>query len=410
MLPHPPVPTTMGFQQAQRQDPPAILDRLAFLPLELQKHILYDYLTVSSSPCILSLFVPDWAVCARAADPVNEIYDLQRIDVYTKSASVSGGGGGSVRGKYESGVRHGYGDHASFPLMRQVNGSHDQQHGTLLLEKELGRRFPAAMNWALRDLGRNGLRVFEQVWPRGHDDGVGRCMASGALVFREAGRGHGRDADYSRATGAAAPASAKSDTSSLSLPRHLMFNSVPSDPWLQLRLRRNAVTDFRCEMAFVIERGLPDGEFIAVDWTAMTRLETLFLDLRTYASGSGGGFLQDAIRRAAVKMGCLRLRCLVIAGLRTGERYGRSQVCEWETDEQDEVDGEVNWVKVFAPALGEGGRLVFIDRRVVDVDWDAWRVRAEGEGLLARQGREGEDGSCDTGAYLKHLDRVMGGR
>ncbi|KXH48675.1 hypothetical protein CSIM01_13032 [Colletotrichum simmondsii] len=392
----------MDYQQARHQNPPTILDRLTLLPLELQKHILYDYLTVSSSPCILSLFVPDWAVCARASDPVNEIYDLQRIDVYTK-----GGGGGSVRGKYESGVRHGDGDHASFPLMRQIEGSHDQQHGALLLEKELGRRFPVAMDWALRDLRRNGLRVFEQVWPRGHDDGVGRCMASGALVFREAGCGHGLDSDHSH------PGRAATSDMSLSLPRHLMFNSVPSDPWLQLRLRRNAVTDFRCEMAFVIEGGLIGEEFIAVDWAAMTQLETLFLDLRTYASGSGGGFLQDAIRRAAVKMRCLRLRCLVIAGLRTGESYGRSRVCERETDEQeDQVDGEVNWVKVFAPALGEGGRLVFIDRRVVDVDWDAWRVRAEGEGLLVRQGEvdEGEDGGCGTGAYLKHLDRVMGDR
>ncbi|KAK1725707.1 uncharacterized protein BDZ83DRAFT_576074 [Colletotrichum acutatum] len=389
----------MDLQQALQQGHPTILDRLTLLPLELQKHILYDYLTVSSSPCILSLFVPDWAVCARASDPVNEIYDLQRIDVYTK-------GGGSVRGKYESGVRHGDGDHASFPLMRQADGSRErqQQHGALLLEEELGKRFPAAMDWALRDLGRNGLRVFEQVWPRGHDDGIGRCMASGALVFRETSCCHGRGADHSHPRRAA-----RSDTS-LSLPRHLMFNSLPSDPYLQLRLRRNAVTEFRSDMAFFIERGFPDEEFIAVDWAAMMQLETLFLDLRTYASG-GGGFLRDAIRCAAVRMGCLRLRCLVIAGLRTGERYGRSRVCEWEKDEQqEEVDGEVNWVKVFAPALGEGGRLVFVDRRIVNVDWDAWRVRAEGEGLLVRQGEEDEDGGRGAGAYLRHLDRAMGDR
>lgn len=404
----------MDHQQVPRQNPPTILDRLTLLPLELQKHIIYDYLTVSTSPCILSLFVPDWAVCARASDPVNEIYDLQRIDVYTKG---SGGGsrGGSARGKYESGVRHGDGDHASFPLMRQIDGPHKQQQqqqycALLLLEEELGRRFPAAMDWALRDLGRNGLRVFEQVWPRGHDDGVGRCMASGALVFREAGCGHGRDAGHSHPRRRVAAAA--SDMS-LSLPRHLMFNSFPSDPCLQLRLRRNAVTDFRCEMAFVIERGLPDEEFVAVDWAAMTQLETLFLDLRTYVSGGvDGGFLLDAIRRAAVRMGCLRLQCLVIAGLRTGERYGRSRVCEWETDEQQQQEEEedVNWVKVFAPALGEGGRLVFVDRRVVDVDWDAWRVRAEGEGLLVREGEEGEDGGCGTGTYLRHVVRVMSDR
>ncbi|KAK1638427.1 hypothetical protein BDP81DRAFT_470686 [Colletotrichum phormii] len=306
----------MDHQQAPYDGPSTIFDRLAFLPLELQKHILYDYRTVSS-PCLLSLFVPDWAVCTRASDPVNEIYDLQRIDVYTK-------GGGSVRG---------------------------------------------------------------------------RCMASGALVFREDSGGRGQDADHPHPTGKV-PTKLEM---SLSLPRHLLFNSFPSDPWLQLRLRRNAVTDFRCEMALLIERG-PD-EFIAVDWAAMTQLETLFLDLRTYAA-QGGAFLRDGIRRAAVKMGCLRLRCLVVAGLKTGERYGRSRGGAWETDE--EVDGEeVNWVQVFAPALGEGGRLVFVDRRVVDVDWDAWRVRAEAEGLLVPEG-EREEGGCVTEKYLRHVDRVRG--
>ncbi|KAK1671198.1 hypothetical protein BDP55DRAFT_560945 [Colletotrichum godetiae] len=385
----------MDHQQTPHDGPSTILNRLAFLPLELQKHIIYDYLTVSS-PCLLSLFVPDWAVCARASDPVNEIYDLQRIDVYTK-------GGGSVQGKYECGVRHGDGHHAPFPLMRQADDGwgdqQHQQHGALLLD-ELGKRFPVAMDWALRDLGRNGLRVFEQVWPRGHDDGIGRCMASGALVFCEGGRGRGRDADYPRPTGTV-PTNLGMP---LLLPRHLLFNSLPSDPWLQLRLRRNAVTDFRCEMAFVIERG-PE-EFVAVDWTAMTQLETLFLDLRTYAAQGGGTFLRDGIRRAAVKMGCLRLRCLVVAGLRTGEKYGRSRGGAWETDEE-EVDGEVNWVQVFAPALEEGGRLVFVDRRVGDVDWDAWRVRAEAEELLVPEGERGE-GECVTEKYLRHVDRVMG--
>ncbi|EXF79281.1 hypothetical protein CFIO01_02016 [Colletotrichum fioriniae PJ7] len=96
MLSHPPMRATMDHQQVPRQNPPTILDRLTLLPLELQKHIIYDYLTVSTSPCILSLFVPDWAVCARPSDPVNEIYDLQRIDVYTKG-SGGGSSGGSAR-------------------------------------------------------------------------------------------------------------------------------------------------------------------------------------------------------------------------------------------------------------------------------------------------------------------------
>ncbi|OHE92317.1 hypothetical protein CORC01_12379 [Colletotrichum orchidophilum] len=390
----------MDLQQA----PPSrgnltVLDRLTLLPVELQKQVLLEYLTVSKPPCALALFVPDWGVCAHASDPVNEIYDLQRIDVYIKGVA-------GAKGEFEFGVNHGDGDHASFPLMKQMEKSpppHGQHDGASLRE-ELDKRFPTAMEWALRDIGRNGLGGFEQIWPRGPDDEVGRRMAGGALVFREES---GRERLRGRVVNRHPLTRAADWKSSMESPRHLMFNGFPSDPWLQLRLRRNALTNFRCEMEIVVERG---SELRAVDWAAMTQLETLFLDLRTYARG--GSLHRDGIRRGAARMGCLRLGCLVVAGLRTGERYVQSRspgwrLCEWETDDE-EVGGGVNWVKVFSPALGEGGRMVFVDQRVVDVDWDGWRVRAEGSGLLLPAVEEGLDGDRVSEAYLRHVDKVMG--
>ncbi|KAJ0159515.1 hypothetical protein CTA2_9547 [Colletotrichum tanaceti] len=363
----------------------SILDRLAFLPAELQGQILSEVLTVSS-PCALSLFIPDWGVCSHAANPVNAIYDLQRIDVYIRGAA-------GARGRFETRVRHDNHDHMLLPLMEQANSG--------ALVRELTRRFPAAMEWALQDLEQRRLRSFEQLWPRGPDDEIGRCMAGGALVFRECGgTACGTRYDDGLDTGGPTPAGGAV------LPRHMMLNGVPRDPWQQLRLRRNALTNYRLKMRIFVERG---PELLAVDWAAMTQLETLFIDLRAYGRDRGS---EDGIRLGAAGMGCLRLRCLVVAGLRSGARYVRPtgwRACDWEADET-EVDGGMNWVKVFRGAVREGGRLVFVDRRMLDISWEAWAMRAEKEGLLARAKPEGDGevvGGLRDAAYLRHVDRVL---
>ncbi|KAK1987097.1 hypothetical protein LZ30DRAFT_580735 [Colletotrichum cereale] len=363
-----------------------IFDRLALLPVELQCQVLFEFLT-ESSPCALSLFVPDWGVCAHAADPVNDIYDLQRIDVYTRGAGV-------VRGKFETRVRHDdddAGGHVVFPSAKQTT-----PNGSDVLMGELGRRFPDAMGRALRDLERYGLSCFEQLWPRGPDDEIGKCMAGGALVFRErrGGTAGGLDAGPTPARAAAPPFP----------PRHMMFNGAPRDPWRELRLRRNALTGFRLEMRLLVERG---PEFLAVRWCDMTQLETLYLDLRAYGRGRAG---EDSIRLGAAGMACLRLGCLVIAGLRSGDRYARPagwQLCDWETDEV-EAGGGANWVKVFCGAVREGGRLIFVDRRMLDISWEGWRMRAEKEGLLAPEAEEAVVGESENAAYVRHVGTVTG--
>lgn len=353
------------------------LDRLATLPVELQHRVLSELLPVSTA-CALELFVPDWGVCAHATDPVNEIYDLQRVDVYTR-----GIGGG--RGKLDSRAHHGDDDHAFYPSKKEMDPR---------VLRALLQRFPVAMEWALRDRARNCLRCFRQLWPRGPDDEIGKCMSGGGLVFGEGGRpAHALSVEGP----AAGPALGVGQ-----LPRHLMFNGFAKDPWFQLRLRRNALTNFGVEMKIFIEVG---ASLVEVEWGALAQLETLFLDLRAYGRDQPQ---EEAIRKGAAGMKCLRLECLVIAGLRSGNRYVRPagwESCEWERDER-EIDGEVNWVKVFCGALREGGRLVFVDRRMLDINWESWRMRAEKEGLLPVV-EEARLGECGDGAYLRHVDKVL---
>ncbi|GKT40192.1 uncharacterized protein ColSpa_00373 [Colletotrichum spaethianum] len=351
-----------------------ILDRLASLPVELQHQVLFGFLTVSS-PCALSLFVPDWGVCKHTASTINAIYDLQRVDVYIRGA-------GAVRGKFETGMRHDDGRHVIFPLMKQMTPDDSSE-----LMEELVRRFPAAMEGALRDIKQHVLQRFEQLWPRGPDDELGKCMAGGSLVFRECGETtRGGSAD-GLDTG---PNPAKA-----ALPRHLMLNGLLRDSWRELRLRRNALTSFRLEMKLFVKRG---PELLAVEWSAMTQLESLYLDLRAYRRGRA---TEDSIRLGAAEMACLRLESLVIAGLKSGDRY----LCDWETDEK-ETDGGVNWVKVFCGAVREGGKLMFIDQRMLDINWEGWRMRAQKERLLPNV-EEAVVGESGNATYLRHVDNVL---
>lgn len=352
-----------------------ILDRLTHLPVELQRKVLSELLS-AETPCAFALFVPDWGVCCHATNPVNLVYDLQRTDVYTRG---TGGDGG----RYDSGVVHGGRDHVVFP-MRAGAGSHD----ACALMDRLSTRFPVALDWVLRDIERDRLRVFEQVFPRAPDDGIGKCMSHGALVY---GSGPGGQ------TGPEARVP----------PRHLMFNGIAKDPWFQLRLRRNPETKIGFGMRLFVETAAAAADILEVDWGVMPQLETVFLDLRSYGRGKTG---EDSIRKGASKMSCLRLRCLVIAGLRSGKWYVRPpgwELCEWEADDR-EADGGVNWVKVFCGAVREGGRLIFVDQRIADVDWRGWRGKAEREGLLPVVEEEPQLGESGEAAYLRHVERVMG--
>ncbi|OLN97013.1 hypothetical protein CCHL11_02252 [Colletotrichum chlorophyti] len=341
------------------------------LPVELQQKVLFELLSTRSA-CAFSLFVPEWAICEHTADPVNEVYGIQRIDVYTKPMDGS-------RGRFESGSKH---DHIFFPARTDLVSE-------AVLVK-LRARFPGALECAEKDLERARLRCFQQQWPRDPDGDVGKCMAAGALVFTERNR-------WNSNSGSGTAFETRVP------PRWLMFNGFPNAPWTQFGTRRHAMTASVLEMRVLVDRG---AAMLQIKWEALTSLEMLFLDLRLYGQGRAA---EDAIRAAATGMRCLRLECLVIAGLRSGQGYVRPrgwEMCDWEEDDK-ETDGEMNWVKVFHGAVRKGGRLIFLDRRMANVDWKAWRTRAEREGLLPDVDESLARKQGDT-TYLGHVGRVLG--
>ncbi|KAI8284685.1 Urea active transporter [Colletotrichum sp. SAR11_57] len=149
-----------------------------------------------------------------------------------------------------------------------------------------------------------------EVYTRGVNGG--KYMAHGGLVFGEYDPVEQQDKlDH--------PPAPTAEMQMCELPRHLMFHSVPKDPWFRLRLRRNPEPKIGFGMRFFVEAG---ASMLQVDWSVMPQLETVFLDLRSYGRGyrgSRGKPEDDGIRRGAAEMSrCLRLQDLVIAGLRSG--------------------------------------------------------------------------------------------
>ncbi|KAI1421604.1 hypothetical protein F5Y12DRAFT_766624 [Xylaria sp. FL1777] len=104
-----------------------------------------------------------------------------------------------------------------------------------------------------------------------------------------------------------------------------------------------------------------------LSWSQMPNLETVLLDLRIYSHDLNterrclSKF--DIIGRAQEMSRKLQLSTLVLAGLQS---YSFYEVYNGETaqviEQLDKINGEPNWIKIFRPALREGGRIVLVDR------------------------------------------------
>ncbi|GAW20228.1 hypothetical protein ANO14919_097270 [Xylariales sp. No.14919] len=128
----------------------------------------------------------------------------------------------------------------------------------------------------------------------------------------------------------------------------------------------------RMKEAFNKALDLDRSAHLWLSWSRMPNLESVFLDLRFYSHDSNTerrSFSKTQIIQRAVEMGHhLQLRILVLAGLQSYSFYTRFDgmtVCHVE--EQDTINGEPNWIKIFRPAIREGGKLVLVDKLTDEV-------------------------------------------
>ncbi|KAI1818954.1 hypothetical protein F4861DRAFT_534834 [Xylaria intraflava] len=106
-----------------------------------------------------------------------------------------------------------------------------------------------------------------------------------------------------------------------------------------------------------------------LSWSQMPKLESVFLDLRVYSSGlnTEQKWLSkfDIIARARIMGQYLQLKILMIAGLQSYEfkiEYeGRTAS---DLEQWDKIENEPNWIKIFGPAIREGGKIILVDKYI----------------------------------------------
>ncbi|TGJ83102.1 hypothetical protein E0Z10_g5669 [Xylaria hypoxylon] len=104
-----------------------------------------------------------------------------------------------------------------------------------------------------------------------------------------------------------------------------------------------------------------------LSWSRMQNLESVFLDLRFYSHNLNTErrcLSKSQIIERAEEMGHhLQLRVLVLAGLQSYNFHVEYDgIMAHHIEEQDIIHDEPNWIKIFRPAIQEGGKIILVDK------------------------------------------------
>ncbi|KAI1364636.1 hypothetical protein F5Y08DRAFT_353436 [Xylaria arbuscula] len=107
--------------------------------------------------------------------------------------------------------------------------------------------------------------------------------------------------------------------------------------------------------------------FLRLSWSKMPNLESVALDLRLYSHHTNTRrrcLSKNEIIARANEMGChLKLKTLVLAGLQSYDFfYDYERKSAHEIEQLEALNGEPNWIKIFRPAVREGGRIILVDK------------------------------------------------
>ncbi|KAK1769403.1 hypothetical protein QBC33DRAFT_617557 [Phialemonium atrogriseum] len=158
--------------------------------------------------------------------------------------------------------------------------------------------------------------------------------------------------------------------------QHLVLNTVPS-LWDLKNTDFGTMPDYPQDIApgvleaidaqLAVERSF----HLIADWAAMTRLESVFLDVRPFSRSKLG---EADIAAAACGLAGRGLKLLVVAGLRSFEYYTGPEPMEMGPDSDAEDDGKDggraynpggwDWIRLFRDAVRPGGKLILVDKQL----------------------------------------------
>ncbi|KAI2606568.1 hypothetical protein GGR54DRAFT_644182 [Hypoxylon sp. NC1633] len=321
------------------------------LPPEIMSMIISS--AIDSEPrCALDLLVPDWSTCIRGNPELEKELDLTRIVTYTRGV-----------GKQSSTLSTMFG--------------HEYRGDILLSMKSLDDNILRLNAWycneAVRSFFQEGTQTFHLgVGDLSDDVAKESSQKSWNKSFPIRGERLKDILPFDDEPIETIKRRMPSGTPyTFRLLRHIVVHSpltLMKVDACSLAGPDTKISDANLELldvAIDLDRGSP----LWLSWSQMPMLESVLLDLRIYSHdlNTDRGCLckSDIIGRAQEMSRWLQLKLLVIAGLQSYsfETSYKSYTAE-RIEEDDEVDGEPNWIKVFMPAVRPGGKLILVDRLI----------------------------------------------
>ncbi|KAI0838852.1 hypothetical protein F5Y06DRAFT_303488 [Hypoxylon sp. FL0890] len=319
------------------------------LPPEVLSRIFSS--AMDSDPiCALDLLVPDWRICKRENPLLEKCLEITRVVTYTR-----GSDGKASRLAVNFG--HGDRDHIFLPMKS--------------LDDRLLRLNKRYYNEVVRSFFQEGTQVFHfaaDTVPENITDES--FLEPEGKTFPIRGR---RTLDIipfdDETTNPPKKKTPNGETYIFKILRHVVIHSPLSLMDVDARTivgPEAQISEANLE-ALDIDIDFDRAAPLWLSWSQMPMLESVLLDLRIYSHDLNtrrGIVGKSEIIRQAREMGrWLRLKLLVISGLQSYsfetsyESYTAKRV-----EEDDEIDGEPNWIKIFMAAVRPGGKLILVDR------------------------------------------------
>jgi hypothetical protein len=384
------------------------------LPPEVISRIIVESVT-ETSECALSLLCPEWNLCHRRHAELEQILRCTRVDTFTLPSTPG------ERGHVSTTFGHGPEDHIWLPRIR------DPRQEALTAEGGLPSFYRREV---LREGVRNSVIVVDQEITEIDWQDLPPSFAQKGIILREKDKisllpfvddvrylcrkrgvtveavygvdGVEKDRFPRIVTGAGGVGHGNDEEEQPEYLyrriRHLVLNTIPDFATLSLLevstnapaslgefVRRNIDSAIPEEFAWEdrVEKRL---EFerranLCLEWSRLTDLESLFVDLRGIAHSEGWRrkpyVLYEHVVDLASSLQGKGLKILVIAGLRSEGRYPGPEpatIIEIDEGEWDPATklwrvtrgNKINWWRLFRGVVRPGGRLILVDKRQGD--------------------------------------------
>ncbi|XXG98163.1 hypothetical protein Hte_004484 [Hypoxylon texense] len=304
----------------------------------------------SNPKCALDLLVPDWKVCSREKPIHEEFLEIAQVATYTRGTD-------SAVSTFSTTFGHDDKDHIFLP-MKSLDG------GLMVVNT-------TCHNEIVRSFFQEGTQVFKL----GESSLPTNIADEGFITdWRDAFPLRGKHLRNILPFDDEQPAEKRKTPSGppylFKLLRHVVINSPLSLIDADARSMIGSGTTIAEANLGALNNAidLDRTSQLWLSWSQMPLLESVLLDLRVYSHdlNTDRGFLSkgEIIGRAMEMRRWLRLKLLVVVGLQSYcFTTSYTSYTARRIEEEDEVDGEPNWFKVFMPAVRPGGKLVLVDRQ-----------------------------------------------